>query len=607
MILRAIGLALAAIMVANSARADYLSRPFADDSLYFIVLDRFARDEPSDAGLADVDPRQVRYFHGGTIAAATRKLDYIQGLGVTAIWLTPIFVNQTSAQDPRANRNSTAYHGYSILDFLHIDPHFGTDADLHHLIDEAHRRDIKIFLDIVVNHTADVIRYRECPLAHPIGIAADRHCPYRDKADYPPTRRASDGAAINQGFQGDDPPHQTEENYARLTDMNFAYSPYIPPGREHAKNPDWLNDLRLYHNRGDTNFRGESALNGDFGGMDDVYTENPRVVAGFIDIYRSWIEKFHIDGYRIDTVRHVNVEFWQSFIPAILDFAHSQGIPNFFIFGEVADFKDDSVQLARFTQSAKLPATLDFAFFDLAGRFASGAGDSSDFAKIFAADELYAGGSMGAANSPIFVSNHDNGRLAYLIRKAFPRMDAAELMQRVMLGHAAMYFARGVPVTYYGDEQGFVGTADDAFARQDMFPTLVPGFLAEEKLGPQPAPDRDHFNPDHPLYRAFAEMGRLRQQHDGLRHGSFLWRPAPAAKSLVIFSRIDRQGGEEFIVALNNSLSPQDAKIETLPGAADWQSLHGACRPQQEVALSYEIAVPPLGYVVCRHKIGSPP
>src|SRR5271156_4490408 len=79
---------------AMPAAADYLSRPFADDTMYFLVLDRFAKNDGDGADLPAVDPANPRYFHGGNLRAAAAKLDYIKGLGATAIWMTPIFVNQ---------------------------------------------------------------------------------------------------------------------------------------------------------------------------------------------------------------------------------------------------------------------------------------------------------------------------------------------------------------------------------------------------------------------------------------------------------------------------------------------------------------------------------
>ena len=169
-------------------------------------------------------------------------------------------------------------------------------------------------MDIIVNHTADVIQYREG------GDYA-----YRSKADYPFSRRGGvGGAAINSGFLGD---HVgTAANWAKLTDPSFAYTPFVPKGEERVKTPAWLNDPIYYHNRGNSNWVGESSLYGDFVGLDDLATEHPRVVAGFIDIYGGWIDRFGVDGFRIDTARHVNAEFWRAFIPAMQRRAKARGV-----------------------------------------------------------------------------------------------------------------------------------------------------------------------------------------------------------------------------------------------------------------------------------------
>ena len=140
---------------------------------------------------------------------------------------------------------------------------------------------------------------------------------------------------------------RTVENFARLTDPGYAYTPFVPPAEASVKVPEWLNSPIYYHNRGNSDFWGESSLHGDFVGLDDLMTENPRVVQGFIDIYGDWIERYRIDGFRIDTARHVDAEFWRAFVPAMLKRARAKGIPNFHIFGEVAADGVDVAQLAR--------------------------------------------------------------------------------------------------------------------------------------------------------------------------------------------------------------------------------------------------------------------
>ena len=322
--------------------------PIANDVFYFVMPDRFNNgDSANDQGgltgdrlVTGFDPTDKGFYHGGDLAGLLPKMDYLKQMGVTAIWMTPMFKNnpvQGSGADV-----SAAYHGYWITDFTQMDPHFGTNAELQAVIDAAHQRGIKIFFDIIANHTADIIKYQENQYS------------YRNKTDFPYKDASGnvfdDRNYVNKPF----PPLSTT--------VSFPYTPiFANPADATIKAPAWLNNPLYYHNRGDSTFSGENSLYGDFFGLDDLFTEQPDVVNGMIDIYKSWITNFNIDGFRIDTVKHVNVEFWQKFAPAILAHAAAQGKPNFFIFGEV--FSSNPQLLSYYTASgANLPAVLDFQF-----------------------------------------------------------------------------------------------------------------------------------------------------------------------------------------------------------------------------------------------------
>ncbi len=127
----------------------------------------------------------------------------------------------------------------------------------------------------------------------------------------------------------------------------------------------------LYHNRGNTTFTGENSLYGDFFGLDDLWTERQEVVDGMIDIYKFWIDQFGVDGFRIDTTKHVNMEFWQKFGPDIVDDAQARGIPDFFAFGEVFDQQFGPQFMSEFSTRGKLQSTIDFGFQLAARDFAS--------------------------------------------------------------------------------------------------------------------------------------------------------------------------------------------------------------------------------------------
>ena len=125
------------------------------------------------------DPTSKGFYNGGDLAGLLGRLDYIQGLGTTSIWLTPSFKNKAVQLE---DGPSAGYHGYWITDFTQIDPHLGTNAELSALIDAAHARRMKVYFDIITNHTADVIGYEEG--ARQPYVSKDVE-PYRDRQRQP--------------------------------------------------------------------------------------------------------------------------------------------------------------------------------------------------------------------------------------------------------------------------------------------------------------------------------------------------------------------------------------------------------------------------------------
>ena len=501
-------LVLAAL--AASPAADYRARLPEDEVIYFLLPDRFENGDASNdkGGLkgdrltTGFDATAKGFYHGGDLKGLTKRLGYIQGMGATAVWLSPIFKNK-AVQGPKG-QESAGYHGYWVTDFTRVDPHLGTDADFKAFVDAAHARGIKVYMDIIANHTADVLYPRECE--------GKGECPYRSIADYPYQRRGGlGGAAINTGFDGRD--------FSKLNDPNYAYTVTVKPSEKSIKVPAWLNDPIYYHNRGDTTFKGESSQMGDFVGLDDLYTEHPRVVQGMIEIYGAWIDRFGIDGFRIDTAQHVNPEFWAAFSPAMLERARAKGIPNFHIFGEVATSEMDPAHTAVNTRVDKLPNVLDFAFARAVIDTVSGMAGTDELAKLFRADPLYEGGASGAGRNPTFLGNHDAGRFPSLLKMYGYKGDDSELLKRDMLGHAMLLLLRGVPTIYAGDEQGFVGKGGDQNARQDMFASKVATYNEDKLLGTTATTAQTNFDPDHPMYREIAKLARLRTGNVALTRG----------------------------------------------------------------------------------------
>lgn len=591
--------------IADAAAIEaYADRIAQDEIVYFLLPDRFENGDPLNdtGGLAGgrletgYDPTHKGFYHGGDLKGLISRLDYIEALGATAIWLGPIFKNKP-VQGPPGDE-SAGYHGYWITDFTSVDPHYGTSADLAALVGAAHARGIKVYLDIITNHTADVIKYRECH--DPAYKGADKPttgCPYRDKANYPYSTRGSiAGAPINKGFLGDRPPFQTAGNFARLTRSDYAYTPFVPAGEESVKAPAWLNDPRFYHNRGDSTWVGESIYYGDFSGLDDLMTEDPRVLEGFIDIYGDWVEKYRIDGIRIDTARHVAPEFWEAFSRAITARADAAGISHFYIFGEA--YEPSAAGLARHTRVDKLPNVLDFAFQSAVEDVVVNGAPAIRLADLFENDDLYEGGAAAAARMPVFIGNHDMGRFSAFITSKHPGMTDEEILARIKIAHAMMFFLRGVPVIYAGDEQGFHSDGNDQAAREDMFESKVASYNDNDLIGTKATTAQSNFDQKHPLYQFISSISQIYHRHEALRRGAQIVRIAEPDGGVFAASRMAPDG--EYLVAFNTSGAARKLNVVVDPRSELWKPVLGRCNKRSSAPGSLEISLPALGFVICK-------
>ena len=530
---------------------DGLRGPLTGERFYFVLPDRFANGDPSNdtAGIDGdrlahgFDPTDTGFYHGGDLAGLIEQLDYLEGLGTTAIWLTPVMTNQWVQGEE--GKESAAYHGYWITDFTSVDPHLGTEEDLAALVEAAHERDLKIFLDIITNHTADVIDYEE------------------GEYSYRPV--------------GEDP-----------------YTPVVAEEDQDLKVPAWLNDPARYHNRGNSTFEGESSLLGDFFGLDDLATEQPEVVEGMVEIYQGWIDT-GVDGFRIDTTKHVDLEFWQEFGPAMLEHAAAQGNDDFFMFGEVYDA--NPIVMSTYSTAGRLPATLDFGFQARATAYSKGE-SAAALASLFAGDDWYTDADSNAYALPTFLGNHDMGRFSRFL--GGPAIVHGDLPERVAFGHTLMFLTRGQPVVYYGDEQGFIGRGGDKDARQDLFATQVEQYAEEDVVFEDPGA-RDRYDTDAPLYRHIAELSALREAHPALADGAQIQRFAADGPGVFAVSRLLPEDGIEYVVALNNDVEPATATFATYAADGEFEPVYGAEEPlTSDTAGQLTVQVPPLSAVVYR-------
>jgi glycosidase len=579
-ILGASGARAPATAVLPALTAAPTSAPIASERIYFVMTDRYANGDPSndrgglvgDALDTGFDPGDPGFFHGGDFKGLTgdctdpvHGLARIKALGFNAIWVTPPF-----GQGPVQN-GSAAYHGYWIENFEHVDPHFGTDADFGAFVDCAHRLGLKVILDVVVNHTADVIK---------LPGATYNPQPYRDCHGkvFDPTR------------------YVTAKTFPCMTKSGMPWFPTVPSGKEHAKSPDWLNDPLNYHNRGNIDFSSCSEMcfeQGDFYGLDDLFTEKPAVMNGLAQIYAGWISRYKIDGFRIDTAKHVNAAFFRLWAPKILAAARAAGVPDFQMFGEVT--LTDAVQLSAFVRDRGLPNVLDFPFQDAAASYAGGGSSAKALANRLADDDYFRLADGIDPAPPTFLGNHDMGRAARMIEDA-GHATGVELLQRVLLGYDLLYLLRGAPVVYYGDEVGMLGAGGDKAAREDMFPTQVPEWRTEQRVGSPPIGGGSSFDVTaNPIELRLKELAALREANPALATGATIVRVAKGA--ILAVSRIDAAAKREYVAVFNDGTSAARVTVPTSTPSSTWTALLGTA-PQGKGTPTVD--VPPLGTMLLR-------
>ncbi|MFJ4341338.1 pullulanase-type alpha-1,6-glucosidase [Streptomyces sp. NPDC088915] len=529
-------------LAAEPARQDLTREQF-----YFVLPDRFANGDASNdrGGLTGsrtrtgFDPTDKGFYQGGDLKGLTRRLDYIKGLGTTAIWMAPIFKNRPVQGE--GENASAGYHGYWITDFTRVDPHFGTNADLERLIAAAHAKGMKVFFDVITNHTADTVDY------------AEKTYGYRPKGAYP-------------YLDTNGRPFDDREAVGRVDADSFPYTPVAEKG---VKVPSWLNDPTMYHNRGDSTWVGESAEYGDFVGLDDLWTERPEVVEGMKRIYEKWVRDFKIDGFRIDTVKHVDLDFWTQWATALDAYAKKRGREDFFMFGEV--YSADTAVTAPYVTRGRLDATLDFPFQDAARAFASRGAGADRLAEVFAEDYRYTTDKANAYEQVTFLGNHDMGRIGTFLEQDNPNATDAELLKRARLANELMFLSRGNPVVYSGDEQGFTGAGGDKDARQPLFASQAADYLDDDQLGTDRTHATDAYDTGHPVYRSIAALSKLTREHPALRDG--VQQERYAEGSVYAFSRTDAKARTEYLVAANGSTADQAVTIPV--DSAAFRTLYG--------------------------------
>jgi glycosidase len=508
------------------------------DLIYFVMPDRYLNGDLKNDDLPGYEPTKTAFFHGGDLRGLTGNcqddngLARIKSLGFTAVWMTPLVVQQPPTS------GGAGYHGYWGTDFLNVDPHLGETKDLVALSDCAKKLGLKLILDVVTNHTGDIIWYN-------------------DRTAYVPEK-----------FVG-------------------------------IKNPQWLNDLANYHNVGDINrcwSKGSCEKDGDFYGLDDLATEKREVYSGWSEVYGSWIRRFGFSGFRVDTARHVDDGFFKNWSPLILKEAEKAGISDFTIFGEV--WEQSPTELMKYLRINKLQTALDFPFQRVAIEFASSYSSADSLRNLFNYDDYYTDKNSSAKNLVTFLGNHDMGRVAFLIqsKKLNPE---SQLLSRVKLAHSLLYLSRGIPAVYYGDEVGMTGSGNgnDQLARQDMFSTKVEMWRTEKRVGSDPVGTGDSFRfHSHPLSEHLRSLAKIRLDYPALANGQMQIRYAKGP--IFAFSKLAPDSNQEFVVVMNNSSKKLTAKIPTASNSV-WDKVFGDGSWRNSKA-DLEVSIPALEVLVLK-------
>jgi len=490
----------------------------SQDLIYFVMPDRYKDGDKKNNDNGGFNTSLTAFYHGGDLKGLTGTcepgddgLARIKSLGFTAVWLTPVITQQ------EAIGAGSGYHGYWGVDFLNVDPHLGTNADMADFSKCAKKLGLKVILDVVTNHTGDVIKY-------------------------------------------------------------LGNSPYIPAESKKLKNPAWLNDINNYHNVGDMGSCwgvGNCTKLGDFYGLDDLATEKPVVYKGWADVYGKWISTYGISGFRVDTARHVDDKFFKNWSPLIQATANKSNIKDFTIFGEVFDYS--TFNLMTYVRQNKIQTVLDFPFQAKATEYASGYSNAAALTALFENDDYYTSAQSSASNLITFLGNHDVGRAGYIISSK--RIQPADqLLPRTNLANALMYFSRGIPVVYYGDEVGMTGTnsGKDQFARQDMFATDIEIWKNEVRIGGSPIGNGDAFTAtsQSPVAQYLIKLAQIRKENPALANGPMLERFSKYA--LYVISKKDVLENKEYLVAFNNSDTDEVVEVTTATSAGGWSKILGS-------------------------------
>jgi glycosidase len=504
-VVAAVAACSATVAAAAGPRLHVPSPDWRDQVIYFAMTDRFddGDSKNNDQRAGEFNRAREDRYQGGDLRGLARRLNYIRGLGATALWITPPVANQwigPSGPNDGGAGGHGGYHGYWAEHFMQVDKHLGTLADYQRLSRQLHQRGMVLVQDIVLNHTGN--------------------------------------------YFGQDGPWSAADPSAHM--VRYLSTPPVPAPRQAPFN---LNDARdpaqraaaIYHWTPDVADYTDPVQERNFqmSGLDDLNTENPVVMRALRRSYAHWIRAAGVDAFRVDTAFYVPPETFADFLysrdaqaPGVMQVARQTGRRQFHVFGEGfgIDKPGETAQARKIesymTDAAGrplLPGMLNFPLYGaLNDAFARGQA-SAVLGKRIASLALTHARPHLMAN---FVDNHDVDR--------FLRAGSQPALRQALL---AMFTLPGIPTLYYGTEQAFTEQRASMFA------------------GGWGAGGRDHFDVQAPLYRYIAGAAALRRTHRLFSRGTpQLLRDNPNGPGALAYLMV--HGQQRALVVFNTAEQP---------------------------------------------------
>lgn len=505
----------------SQAPADYRSR-----TIYFLMADRFNPHQPYAPYIDPEYPsatnsvncfvqscteeQQFRSYWGGDIQGILQKLDYLEDLGMSAIWVTPLMENVRAYVG--GTGYGTGYHGYWVQNYYRVNAHFGSWDDVEQLSREMHNRGMRYIQDITLNDS------------NPL----DNHVYGRLFES-----RFSDQIFIKS----------YEDDYDPETGMR-RYKHYQSDGRcEAAKTlPDYeWSYWQLHH-----------CLLADLSGYNQ---RDPGVADYLLGAGKTWIDH-GVDDYRLDAVKFPFPEFIARFTRTMRDYLASLNRPTPYIVGEWSHGGVGDAKSLRFANHYNFFGTniLDFQLSFALNQFIDG--DYEVATQRMSASELdnFLHQRVSAFNGRdtwqgTFLDNHDQIRTMVRLQK-LGVADETEREHRMDLGTVLLMTVRGIPIIYYGDEQYLAYYNDGQNTPKQ--------YVNSGDDDPWNRPGLKHWDQNTPAFKIIKALANLRKDSPAISQGSYL--TVYADQDILMFERLNR--GEIVLVAVNRG----EDKTVCLPG-----------------------------------------